>query len=480
MQVSNFSCVIVLFVFLATTHGKLAWSEPLRYTIKPQQVVPYSVTITAELPGSTETMTGIITLTGMGQEDEKLLLRYSGGLTKSTQPRAGEGGLGGNRPWFGGPAIRWPEIPRGPFGRPQFGGLASSTSTLVLTRTGEIESMRGETQLPYLLGNLALMPFELLPESERKKWQSIRGLTITEKSSGSSRFSPLAVDNDERIKAGGQVAVQYQIKAMNQERVTITKDYSLTSPASTRNDTAIGIQGTGDWIFNRKLGVSESMDFKATMTINTINTEVKVPLSIQWKRMPEADYEAHVQARNERIAILKKQAEERRAQEEAAAKERAGKPLDAKEKQTILADLDSSQWPVTARRLRSLEGFHPHPDDFDVAMHVKELCSHKSISVSMAARKLWEQLEPILEAAEASVQEASLSSLATRLWSDDSGSFQVYAQLVSLKDDQVVIQRDDGKVLNVPVERLSEADQAFIQAIRADQAANQEPVNPFE
>ena len=39
-------------------------AEPLRYGIEPDQVVPYRVTITVDLPSTTETMTGEIAFTG--------------------------------------------------------------------------------------------------------------------------------------------------------------------------------------------------------------------------------------------------------------------------------------------------------------------------------------------------------------------------------------------------------------------------------
>lgn len=54
-------------------------------------------------------------------------------------------------------------------------------NTLVITNTGKIESMRGDSQLPYLLGNLSLMPFESLPADATKEWAEGNGLTIEDK-----------------------------------------------------------------------------------------------------------------------------------------------------------------------------------------------------------------------------------------------------------------------------------------------------------
>lgn len=56
---------------------------------------------------------------------------------------------------------------------------------------------------------------------------------------------------------------------------------------------------------------------------------------------------------------------------------------------------------------------------------------------------------------------------APRTWSDASGKFHVEAKLVSQADGVVTLQSTDGKLLEVPLARLSEADRAFL----ADHAA---------
>ncbi len=163
--------------------------------------------------------------------------------------------------------------------------------------------------------------------------------------------------------------------------VTIEKKYSLSSPAATDDDTGYTMDGSGTWVFNRELGVSESMNFKAQLELTTNAITVKIPVTVAWHRMPKSEYEAHIKERQERIAALRKQAEERRAKQAAAAKEREGKPLEESVKKEILADLHSSQWPTIANRLRRMRGFKPHPDDFDIALRVKELQTHKVAGV---------------------------------------------------------------------------------------------------
>ena len=54
-----------------------------------------------------------------------------------------------------------------------------------------------------------------------------------------------------------------------------------------------------------------------------------------------------------------------------------------------------------------------------------------------------------------------------RKWTDRSGRFSVRADLIEVKDDQVVLKRPDGKTISVPLERLSRPDQDFVVGIKS-------------
>ena len=217
-------------------------AQSLQYKIQADQKIPYSVTVTAETPSSIETMKGMFVITGKGKDGDTLMLGYQGGLNKSTKSKSsGRSGFG---PRFGPPPI-----PGSPFDRPTFGGLSQTTSSFVVSNNGEVESMRGASQLPYLLGNLALFPFEILPKNGEQSWEVNEGLTITEKSSSNSRFGPsfgpFANNKPDKVKTGGHEITKYRIKGTSDGMVTISKTYSLSSPAATKSDSAIEIQGTG-------------------------------------------------------------------------------------------------------------------------------------------------------------------------------------------------------------------------------------------
>lgn len=50
-----------------------------------------------------------------------------------------------------------------------------------------------------------------------------------------------------------------------------------------------------------------------------------------------------------------------------------------------------------------------------------------------------------------------------RDWSDAAGTFHVQASLISVDGEQVTLQKADGTRINVPLDKLSSKDHAFLQ-----------------
>lgn len=61
--------------------------------------------------------------------------------------------------------------------------------------------------------------------------------------------------------------------------------------------------------------------------------------------------------------------------------------------------------------------------------------------------------------------EPSASAEDVRKWSDDTGDFSVDAQLLKVEGDKVVLKKTTGSVIRVPIARLSEADQQYLQSL---------------
>jgi hypothetical protein len=59
------------------------------------------------------------------------------------------------------------------------------------------------------------------------------------------------------------------------------------------------------------------------------------------------------------------------------------------------------------------------------------------------------------------------SKLPLRLWTDDSGLFQVQGRLIAILDGKVRILKTTGRTTTVPLARLSRADRAYVEQVSA-------------
>lgn len=58
------------------------------------------------------------------------------------------------------------------------------------------------------------------------------------------------------------------------------------------------------------------------------------------------------------------------------------------------------------------------------------------------------------------------ASADARKWSDNTGQFSVEATVIEVRDDKVLLMREDGKAANVAIARLSEADRRYLQSLK--------------
>ena len=66
---------------------------------------------------------------------------------------------------------------------------------------------------------------------------------------------------------------------------------------------------------------------------------------------------------------------------------------------------------------------------------------------------------------------AIVAAAEARTWTDKSGRFQLEAELVKVEDAKAHLKGSDGQVVVVPVEKLSDADRAFIEKAQKGQPA---------
>lgn len=469
-----------------------AEAAELHYQIQPQQIVPYQVDITVKTPTTVETMSGLIAFTGKAVNDKSCTVVFVGNLSQQTKYTDNRG----QRSRFG---IRrgMPPLPGFMGQGVSFGGLFRTTNTLVIGHQGDIQSLTGQSQLPWLLGNLSLLPFEALPPDERQEWEVDSGISVTEQEESPFFGGPFR--GNTRVKVGGKESSKYKILSDDGKLVTIQKTYHLISPAASKEDEATEINGTGTFVFNREWNCSESLKMEQTLVVTKEASNINLPMTIAFHRVPQEDWDAQEARLAELQANARKASAERQAKQDAAAKEAAGKKLSAEAKAEIMRDLNAKHWPDVQDQLQKLKRFEPHPDDFDIAMRVKELQDHKVVGVFLKARELWKRLEPIVAAGQkskamakadasnpfATPEEKQAGDAAVlRKWSDASGLFQVEAVFLKFEDDNILLKRSDGKEIRVPLDQLSEADREFAATLKQKATEKPEPSaapkNPFE
>ena len=86
----------------------------------------------------------------------------------------------------------------------------------------------------------------------------------------------------------------------------------------------------------------------------------------------------------------------------------------------------------------------------------------------MAYRRVISDYPDTLAASLCSVRIQQISLLPLRTWTDQSGEFRVKARLVSITEGIVVLKKNDGKKLRIPLNKLSESDQDYAQDAMSD------------
>jgi hypothetical protein len=63
---------------------------------------------------------------------------------------------------------------------------------------------------------------------------------------------------------------------------------------------------------------------------------------------------------------------------------------------------------------------------------------------------------------------AATGNAGARVWTDATGRYTVEGDLIAFNDEKVVLQREDGELGAVPIEKLSQADRDYLQSKEAD------------
>ncbi len=397
---------VVPVVFVALLAGAACWpasnasgaASPgkLRYHGKEGQTYAYDVTIKAETDDYTEELKGTVTFKYDSLDGELLKVAFRGGLNKTRKskpkPRSSRG--------FGPFGPGFPRIPRppSPFARPTFTGTVTTNSNqLTVTPRGRVVNMTGDSQLPYLLGNLSVMMFEPLPEEAQPDWTVNVGVAITEEEQDDRfgpfgrfgpRFGPFSQNRPEERTAASEVYT-YSTERVDGPLVVVNKTYRLDSPSTGEGKESFRIDGTGKWTFNRELGISESLDFKQSLVVTEGNATITFPVSIAYSRVPQEEWEKREAAR---IAAVER-ARQEREKKEAEKKAKAEAPIEGADREEVLAALKSSNLPKLESTLKMLAG-KTEREDAEIAAAIEPLLKHPHSSVEKNAKAALAKFSP--------------------------------------------------------------------------------------
>ncbi len=357
-----------------------ASAQTLRYQLQNGQKFSYRIEITVDTPDSVTSYKGVTHYTVQSSSEDQIRLLYQGGLMESEQPKT-------RGPQSGFP--RFPEPPRFPFDRPTFAGKTPTTNQITMSTRGQVLAIEGDSQLPFLIGNVSLLPFEPLPESDQNQWTTDGELAISQ-SNQRDRFGPFApwqgVDQPKLLAATEETT--YTIEKQTDQQWLIRKVSRLSTPAGDGNE-AFESEGNGTWTFDPVAHLPVATDYQTTLKFKQNNIAISLPIAIKFERLSAtelAKLEQEQQAKTEALAKARE-----------AAKLEAQTPLTAEQKKASLEKLGSDQNHTLVIELNELAKKQLKDPDAEIAAAIESLVDHPDRAVSMSAKRALARWSPEFE-----------------------------------------------------------------------------------
>lgn len=362
----------------------------LSYDPKSGQIYSYEFEIAIHGADETTFYKGTTQYTVVEVNDQYIRLTYHGGLTESIKVH--ESRKSGAIPF--GPRDLSRAHPTSVFERMDMLGKTQTTNQITLNRKGYVLVLDGSSRLPFLLGNVSLIPFETLPADDANDWSSNSGVSIA-KSGEPSRLPffpswPLGTSNHESVQAASEVT-RYQREKSNDSLTVIRKTYEMTMP-DTGDRESFHMTGQGTWNFSNPQRFPHSSEMKYTLVIKDRNTTTTYPIELKFSLLtPERIAQLEVERKNaaERSA---KMAAEHKAQVEKR-KAEAEKPLTEQEKKDTLTALASDDHFKVHSTLILLMQRQPKEPDPDIALAARKLLN-RDRGIGMLAERLLLQHDP--------------------------------------------------------------------------------------
>ena len=281
---------LVLAGLLAGASFSDVTAAELRYQFKTGSNYLYSVRIEASEPEFTETVSGSATYAVKSANADGITFTMRSSLHTQRKSKSGSvvPGISGGPPSFRAGGFRL-----GEFGRPN--STFARANEVQIDSTGQVLQETGRSQLPQALGDLSRVATELLPASGKSTWESTSDCVIVleekEFTPPGSRFYRI---KDVRLPAKEKIT--FTLGAITGDLVPVARKYELKTAQSVLGQPRMSITGEGTNTFDSKRGVMRDVAFKGTLTENTPNTTLRVPITLALKLLEGAELAAHQKA----------------------------------------------------------------------------------------------------------------------------------------------------------------------------------------
>lgn len=347
--------ILVLVAIGSLTHTAWAAENDLRYHWKKGSEHYYRVSIAAELEEGQNEFTANPFYHVLSSEDGELKLLWFGGLQEDSGPFRG-------RP----PAITQ-FIPRA-------AGLPLDGDTkLTINDRGKVVTQQGKSPLPFLLGELAQLPFVLLPKGDEKSWTNNRDVTLANPERG-VRLPPLA-QLEKSMQAEEETT--YTITEQEGSVTKIKIESKLATLERTKQKPTVELITDATAKFDSKVGGVTSYKAKIDLTLRRKNTTTEIPITVSVERVSD-----------EEVAKLREQAEELMAKVKtkmAADEAERKRPLEAGDVDDIVKALKGSNRDKINEALRKLSEKSPDKPDKRISKAIEPHLASKDVSTVLNA-----------------------------------------------------------------------------------------------
>lgn len=362
-----------LFILSTFNWGYAAEKTSLKYDWEKGQQFAYRIKIEVVRDHYSEIFSGIEQYTVTKSNADGFSIRCSGKLNTQTKSDS-------NR-------LRIPPTRMLRYQSP-FTGLfhsmigAFEPHILNVNRYGEINTIKGASSLPYLIGNLS--EINLIPLSPKgdSEWSENENTKISIIST--DRFPRAFRGSNVEKTMGAKQNTEYKITSQTPDEATIEVKHSYRTVAMVDGSPEVELSGTGTIQFDKKQGGVKSLNLKYKLFRRSKTSVHKIPITIASTQLSEAEllkYKADQKALRE-----KHQAEMQKRKE--ASKFEIPENIDADLKK-ILTDLATTDVFKRKFALKQLSEAKPKQENPDISkILIKLLNSGDIIVVSDASKAL--------------------------------------------------------------------------------------------